>query len=112
MTYFLFNLGVRQQFPSRAPAKGGGSSSSAAPDYEDSLDYLDPSNESDYELISRLREGLGNGFSCGGQQGGGVVEQEAEEFDTIQPYNSVAVADIEASSGGDGAATSRNNRHR
>ena len=62
---------------------------SSAPDYEDSLDYLDPSNESDYELISRLREGLGNGFS---------PAAEDEEFDTIQPYNSVTAADIEAPS--------------
>ena len=62
---------------------------SSAPDYEDALDYLDPSNESDYELISRLREGLGNGFS---------PAAEDEEFDTIQPYNSVTAADIEAPS--------------
>ena len=75
----------------RTLSKGG--SSSSAPDYEDSLDYLDPSNESDYELISRLREGLGNGFNPG-------AGDEDEEFDTIQPYNSVTAADIEAPSGG------------
>ena len=69
------------------PSRGAGNS---GPDYEDSLDYLDPSNESDYELISRLREGLGNGFAPG---------SEPEEFDTIQPYNSITVADIEGQSG-------------
>ena len=72
---------------------------SSAPDYEDSLDYLDPSNESDYELISRLREGLGNGFS--------PAAAEDEEFDTIQPYNSVTAADIEAPSVAGGGRTNR-----
>ena len=40
-----------------------GSTSENAPDYEDASDYLDPSNDADYQLISQLREGLGNGFS-------------------------------------------------
>ena len=40
-----------------------GSTSENAPDYEDASDYLDPSNDADYQLISQLREGLGNGFT-------------------------------------------------
>ena len=58
-------------------------------DYEDeevvgsSDDYLDPSNESDYQLISKLRQGL---------RGGGGDE---EDWDTIQPYNTVNASEIE-----------------
>ena len=49
--------------------------------HQDATDYLDPSNDSDYELISQLRHG--------------ILQQE-EDFDSIQPYTTVTVEEIEA----------------
>jgi len=71
-----------------------GSTSENAPDYEDASDYLDPSNDADYQLISQLREGLGNGFTNAKNSVNGT--DCAEEIDTIQPYNSVAAVEIKA----------------
>ena len=70
----------------------GGSSAAQA-------DYLDPSNESDYELISRLRQGLQNNHD------------EDDDEDTIQPYNTVTVAEIEANEAAAVASSDRQRGH-